>query len=349
MRPLSDKCDAGVGYVCPSTGAQCAPVQSYGGLPMWFFIIPPTIVMVALLGLFLSNVAEHKRLSVCFSRASFILFIGLMIIVVILGIFVSVLMLYDMYPLPMVLCFAVPWILVILGTVISNLVYIIRLRHKKEGIVPQKIANRANKWFLLILVAILLLGTPLYWDWNVNTSSMGYSFQRTDPRSWFLMGAGEEDPRSAVSVLTFATAHQSYQVTNNSTLSPFEDRIITFRGRNHLHFDGEFFEYYVQHRSFGIWYDIIIIPTYGYNHLIENISRYDFGRIERGLAGWYHREYVIAAAIMNIRMVRSVGFINNFFQVIRTPTLALLAVYAIYNLASHRKSAITSTEENINT
>ena len=182
----------------------------------------------------------------------------------------------------------------------------------------------------------------------MGTCPMGYSFRRVDARSSFpVVVSGGVEREGSISLAPF-TSVRSYQVTNSRNPSPFEGEIITFIGRNQIHFNSEFLFYFIQHRRFGIWHDIWIFPTHGLDWQFQSVARYRVEALEWSLED-SHEIYVLAAAIMNMGTVRNVGFIDNFFQVTRIPTIALLCIYFIYRRKLHKKSSTTAIEGNENT
>ncbi|MCL2855668.1 MAG: hypothetical protein FWE21_08625 [Defluviitaleaceae bacterium] len=315
---------------------------------MLLAIIPPLLIVVAFLGLLLSTRFSRTKAIICTSVTA---------LVVLLGAFSAHFTIIRIgWRLPVTHIFTIPWILVLLCVVVLNLAIVIREREPLAPEIKQGVIRKANKWFLVALVAILVAGVPLYWDWNMGTSHRGYSFNRVNTgSSFYLYGGGE----LFVSFRPF-TALNAYQITNNQHQSPFEGEIITFIGRNQIHFSGRFYDYYVRNPRFGIWHDIRITGEIDCRWDVENLTRHNDRRwVEWYLAyilpeyssswqyewdeQWYERymeyffeadqrAYIIFSAIKNAELVQSVGFIDNFFRVIRIPTLALLAIYTMFRI-----------------
>jgi len=306
---------------------------------MLFIIIPSLLIVVAFLGLLLST---------RFSRTKAIIYTSITAFVVLLGVFgASAFHLRYSWIVPIAFTFLFPWVLVIIIAIILNIAIIIRVRRRKEDLpTPEKmleIKNKANKWFLIALAGIVVAGIPLYWDWNMGTSRRGYSFSPAEPDDVEL--SSFPDIRFALDTLI-----QTYKVTNVNELNRFHGEGILFVEDNHLIFDGIYFFYYVQNRGFGLWYDVHLIRLLPrpmerlyIGHYILSLPHLGFGQqinTERS-----ERHYIIFSAIANTRLVQNVGFIDNFFRVIRTPTLALLAVYALFRIGLRVKPSSITTNE----
>ncbi|MCL2620373.1 MAG: hypothetical protein FWD97_05495 [Defluviitaleaceae bacterium] len=188
--------------------------------------------------------------------------------------------------------------------------------------------NKVDKWFLVALAVILVLGVPFYWDWNLGTSYRGYSFQRVDI------------PGFSVSTLPSPIRH--YRISNIQSSSPFEGEIITFVGRGGIHFDGILYEYQVQNSGFALRHHIWVWVGDGssYVWVLPNITRFSSNYQEI----WYlqhgytipHHMCVIISAIMGAGTVRNVGGVGNFFNVISIPVAVLSLVYALYRRLKNR-------------
>lgn len=308
-------------------------------------------------------------LSTRFSRTKAIIYTSITAFVVLLGVFgASAFHLHFLGQSQLAFTFVFPWVLLMIIAIVLNIVIIMKVRRRKEDLpTPERrlvIKNKANKWFLIALAGIVVVGMPLYWDWNVGTSHRGYSFIRVDFRDIDYIKQLRHSHHSSARI---------YQITNINELSRFHGEVILFVQDNVIVFDGMYFYYSVHSRGFGIWHDIHIsplpmlrgsdmhflhgLPRHNFSQQIHNQFRpplatfqylwddflddYLYGHISEGR----QRAYIISSAIMNAEMVQSVGFTDNFFRAIRTPTLALLAVYTLFRIGLHVKPAIAVQAE----
>ncbi|MCL2855669.1 MAG: hypothetical protein FWE21_08630 [Defluviitaleaceae bacterium] len=284
---------------------------------MLLIIIPPLLIVVAFLGLLLST---------CFSRTKTIIYTGATALAVLLGMLgANAFHLRFPWSVPIAFTFAFPWMLVML---IAVAIIVGVYRKKEEPAAPEtrlRMVVKANKWFLMALAGILVSGIPLYWDWNIGTSHRGYSFNPAEP-------ADVKFSSPSPIRFTLNTLMQTYKATNADESNGFHGEGIVFVEDNHLIFDGIYFFYSIQNRGFGLWHDVYLIrllpPATDQFYLgsyMHNIPRLGFGKQINTEEN--ERYYIVFSAIANTRLVQSVGFADNFFRVIRVPTLSLLAVY----------------------